>query len=75
MEQDIKQEIKSIIEQIMKGTPFDENTNFTDVFDSLKVLEFASAVEKKFHIRISDEDLFKMTDLNTTIEILKKYIK
>ena len=43
--------------------------------DSMMALEILAAIEKKFRIRIPEEDLPKITTLNRAIELAKRYVK
>ena len=43
--------------------------------DSMMTLEILASLEKKFKIRIPEEELPKITTLNKAIELTKKYVK
>lgn len=49
-----------------------ENPKFIEdlEMDSLSILDLIERVEKEFNIEVDDEDLEKLTDLNSVIEYL-----
>lgn len=42
--------------------------------DSMMALEILASIEKKYKLRIPEENLPKITTLNKTIEIVKKFL-
>ncbi len=49
-----------------------ENPHFIEdlEMDSLSILDLVERVEKEFNIEVSDEELEKLTDLNSVIDFL-----
>ena len=52
-----------------------EKNFFTDLeIDSIKAIEIAVAIEKKFKISVRDEDIPKITTVKEAVELTKKLI-
>jgi len=43
--------------------------------DSMMALEILATIERKFRIKIPEDDLPKITTVNRAIEMTKKYVK
>lgn len=74
----LENELKSIISEIVeinlnKITP---DANFVEDLgmDSMMALEILASIEKKYKLRIPEENILKLTTLNRTIEIVKKFL-
>ena len=75
LEQDIKALIADIIE--MDPGQIDPDAHLVEDLgmDSMMALEILSAMEKKYKIKIPEDDLPKITTVNRAIEVAKKYVK
>ena len=75
----LKKELKTLIAEIVeieeeKITP---EAHFVEDLgmDSMMALEILAALEKKYKLKIPEENLTKMTNLKQTIEIVNKFKK
>ncbi len=75
LEKDIKTLIADIIE--MDPNAIDSDAHLVEDLgmDSMMALEILAAIEKKYKIRIPEDELPKITTLNGAIELAKKYVK
>jgi acyl carrier protein len=75
----LDQEVKKLIADIIEMDPNEINVDASLVedlgMDSMMALEILAAMEKKFKIRIPEEDLPKITTVNHAITVAKKYVK
>lgn len=67
--------IADIIE--MEPSKIDANAHLVEDLgmDSMMALEILASIEKKFRIKVPEEDLPKITSVNRVIELTKKYVK
>ena len=75
----IDQEVRKLIADIIEMEPDQISPDAHLVedlgMDSMMALEILASIEKKFRIKIPEEDLPKITTLNNAIELAKKYVK
>jgi len=76
---DTEKEIKRIISEI-SGYEEDEIAPDVDLVeklevDSIKAIEIAVAIEKKFKISVRDEDIATLTTLNKIISVVQKLLE
>ena len=75
----LEQEIRELIAEIIEVEPgqIDPNANLVEDLgmDSMMALEILAALEKKYKIKIAEEDLPKITSVNRATELAKKYVK
>lgn len=75
----VEKEVRELIADIIEMDPqsIDPNAHLVEDLgmDSMMALEILASMEKKFKIRIPEEDLPKITTLNKAIELAKKYVK
>ncbi len=75
----IDQEVRKLIADIIEMEPDQVSPDANLVedlgMDSMMALEILASIEKKFRIKIPEEDLPKITTLNNAIELAKKYVK
>lgn len=79
MAQDIEKEIISIIADISGFEP-DEITTDTHIVedldvDSIKAIEIAVAIEKKFKVSVRDEDVPKIVSVKQAIELVNRLVQ
>ena len=76
--QDIENEVKRLIAEIVEKTPEEikpETRFFEDLgIDSMMALEFLVAIERKYKISIPQEKLPEMRTLTATVEIVKEFM-
>ena len=77
--QNLEQDIKTLIADIIEMDPnqIDSDAHLVEDLgmDSMMALEILAAIEKKYKIRIPEEDLPKITTVNRAIELAGKYVK
>lgn len=80
MEQDqLFKEIKKIVADVIEieEDKFDGETNFVDELevDSMIALEILVAIEKKYKIKIPEERLESISNLNVSVAVAREYIE
>jgi acyl carrier protein len=74
----LENELRSIIAEIVEIEPekIAPDANFVEDLgmDSMMALEILASIEKKYKLRIPEENLPKVTNLNKTIEIVTKFL-
>ncbi len=78
MNENIEKEIMYIISDV-SGIDADEITPDANFFkdleiDSIKAIEITVAIEKKFKIKVRDEDVPKIATVKQAVELTKKLI-
>lgn len=75
----ITEEVRALIAYILEKDPEQINpeTRFVEDLgmDSMTALEILAAIERKYQIKIPEEELTKITNLNQVLEITRKYIQ
>ena len=75
----VEKEVRDLIADIIEMDPDEISPDAHLVedlgMDSMMALEILASLEKKFKIRIPEDDLPKITTLNKAIELAKKYVK
>ena len=76
---DVEKDVRAIVAEILEMEPgeIDPNANFVKDLgmDSMMALEVLASIEKKYRIIITEENLPKFTDLNTTTRIVREVLK
>ena len=75
IDQEVRNIIADIIEMESDKIPPDAHLVEDLGMDSMMALEVLAAIEKRFRIKIPEEDLPKITTLNRAIELAKRYVK
>ena len=75
LEQDIRSLIADIIEMEPSQIAPDASLVEDLGMDSMMALEILAAMEKKYKIKISEDDLPKITTLNRAIDLARKYVQ
>lgn len=74
----LENELRSLIAQIVEIEPekITLEANFVEDLgmDSMMALEILASMEKKYKLRIPEENLAKVTNLSKTIEIVNKFL-
>lgn len=77
--ENLEREIRSMIAEIaeLDEEEIEGNLNFQDElgFDSMTALEIVAKLEKKYKIKVPEEDLPNMTNLDQTIAVVRKYLE
>ena len=75
----VEKEVRDLIADIIEMDPDEISPDAHLVedlgMDSMMALEILASLEKKFKIRIPEDELPKITTLNKAIELTKKYVK
>ena len=75
----LEQDVKSLIADILEMEPeqIDPDAHLVEDLgmDSMMALEILATMEKRFKIKIPEDDLPKITTLNGAIALAKKYVK
>lgn len=75
----IDQDVKMIIAEIIELDPgkIDADAHLVEDLgmDSMMALEILAALEKKYKIKLPEEELPKITTVNRAIELTRKYVK
>ena len=77
--QNLDQEVKALLADIIEMDPnqIDPDAHLVEDLgmDSMMALEILAAIEKKYKIRIPEDDLPKITTVNKAVELARKYVK
>ena len=75
----LEQEIQALIADIIEMEPgkIEPDAHLVEDLgmDSMMALEILAAMEKKYKIKIPEEELPKITTLQRAVELAKKYVK
>ncbi len=75
----LEQEIRVLIADIIEMEPakIEPTAHLVEDLgmDSMMALEILAAMEKKYKIKIPEEDLPKITTLQRAVELAQKYVK
>jgi len=75
----LEQEVKELIAEIIEMNPneIDPDAHLVEDLgmDSMMALEILAAMEKRYKIKLPEDDLPKITTVNRAIEVAKKYVK
>ena len=75
----LEQEVRELIADIIEMDPNEIGPDAHLVedlgMDSMMALEILAALEKKYKIKLPEEELPKITTVNRAIELAKKYVK
>jgi len=78
MLENLEQEIRSMIAEIaeLDEEEIKGEVDFTKdlYFDSMMALEILAKLEKKYKIRINEEEISNLTNLNQTVELVKRFL-
>lgn len=76
---DIDQEVRGVIAGIIEMKPDDIDADANLVkdlgMDSMMALEILAALERRFKIKIPEQELPKITTLGRAVDVTKKYVK
>lgn len=74
----LEDELRAIIAEIVEIEPdkITAEANFVEDLgmDSMMALEILASVEKKYKLRIPEENLTKITNLNKTVQIVNTFL-
>ena len=65
MSEDLKEQIRAIISEVSEIDDIPDDTSFADLgIDSMMAIEIVSDIEREYSLKISEEELAELTDLN-----------
>ncbi len=74
----LENELRALIAEIVEIEPdkITPEANFVEDLgmDSMMALEILASIEKRYKLRIPEENLTKVTSLNKTVEIVNQFI-
>lgn len=74
----LENELRALIAEIVEIEPnkITPDANFVEDLgmDSMMALEILASIEKKYKLRIPEENLTKVTSLNKTVEIVNRFL-
>ena len=77
VEENLEQEIRAMIAEIAERDEEEIEGDLSFVedlgFDSMMALEILAKLEKQYKIKIPEEELTKLDNLNQTVALVKKY--
>ena len=75
----LDEEVKKLIADIIEMDPaqIDPNASLVEDLgmDSMMALQILAAIEKKYKIKLPEEELPKITTVNRAVELARKYVK
>ena len=75
----LEKELKDLVAEIMECDPTEitPDANFIEDLgmDSMMTLEVISSLEKKYKLRIPEENLAKITNLKSVTELIIKFVR
>jgi acyl carrier protein len=75
----LEREIKELIADIIEMDPNEINPDAHLVedlgMDSMMALEILASIEKKYKIKLPEEELPKIVTVNKAVEVAKKHVK
>ncbi len=75
----LEQDIRDLIAEIIELDPhqIDPDANLVEDLgmDSMMALEILAGLEKKYKVKIPEQELPQITTLNRAVELAKKYVK
>lgn len=75
----LENELRLLIAEIVEIDPgkITSEANFVEDLgmDSMMALEILASIEKKYKLRIPEENLSKMTNFNKVVELVTKFLK
>ena len=73
METELKEEIRALIAEIAEKDEIPDDTHFKDLgIDSMMGVEIVAAIERKWQVKISDDELLQITTLNSSMALVEK---
>jgi acyl carrier protein len=74
----LENDLKKLIAEIVEVDPekITSEANFVEDLgmDSMMALEILASIEKKYKLRIPEENLTKITNLNKVVELVDKFL-
>ena len=69
----LKEELRELIAEIAEKDEIPDDVAFKDLgIDSMMGVEIVAAIERKYQVKIDDEELAQVTTLNSSMELVAK---
>jgi acyl carrier protein len=69
----LKEELRALIAEIAEKDEIPDDVAFKDLgIDSMMGVEIVAAIERKYQVKIDDEELLQITTLNSSMELVVK---
>jgi acyl carrier protein len=69
----MKEELRALIAEIAEKDEIPDDVSFKDLgIDSMMGVEIVAAIERKYHVKIDDEELQEVTTLNNSMSLVQK---
>ena len=75
MDQDLKQKLREIIMDVAEIDEVPDDTPFKDLgIDSMMAIEIINEVERLYKIKVPEEELEEIVDLNSVVKLVESKI-
>ncbi len=69
----LKEELRALIAEIAEKDEIPDDVAFKDLgIDSMMGVEIVAAIERKYQVKIDDEELLQITTLSSSMELVAK---
>jgi len=69
----LKEELRALIAEIAEKDEIPDDVTFKDLgIDSMMGVEIVAAIERKYQVKISDDELVEVTTLNNSMALVQK---
>lgn len=70
---DLREKLREIVAEVSEVDDIPDAAPFTDLgIDSMMAIEIVAEVERTFNIKIPEEELEKITDLNSVVDLAQQ---
>lgn len=70
---DLKEELRALISEIAERDDIPDDTHFKDLgIDSMMGVEIVAAIERKYQLKLDDNELQQVTTLNKSVELVQQ---
>jgi acyl carrier protein len=70
---DLKEELRALIAEIAEKDEIPDDVSFKDLgIDSMMGVEIVAAIERKYQVKIGDDELAKITTLNSSMTLVSE---
>jgi acyl carrier protein len=69
----LKEELRALIAEIAEKDEIPDDVAFKDLgIDSMMGVEIVAAIERKYQVKIDDEELLQITTLNSSMDLVAR---
>jgi acyl carrier protein len=74
--QELKEKVRAIVAEVAEIEEVPDGTAFKDLgIDSMMAIEIVAEVERTYGLKVPEEDLEKITDLNSVVALVHAKLK